>query len=142
MTILELAGPDSQPQPSSQVTTESPATATVRRARPAELVIEVEAQRRTRATVAVAWSPKWHATLNGRPLELSRSPDGLLAAQLPAGKSRVALTFRSDGWDAVGIVVTGAVLLLAVTSLAGPRLPGLRWPDRWTGQRRRAERET
>ena len=73
--------------------------------------------------MATGWSPKWHATVNGQPAPLGRSPDGLLALALPAGPSTIALSFRPDRWDHLGAAVT----LLTLAALAA--LARQRWPQ-------------
>jgi hypothetical protein len=55
-------------------------------------------------------------------VRLGRSREGLLTLPLPAGSSRVALQFRSDGWDRLGVVCT----LLTLAALAA-----------WAASRRR-----
>jgi hypothetical protein len=75
-------------------------------------------------SLAIGWSPKWHATLDGRAVPLAKSPDDTLEVGLPAGAHTLALTFRSDGADRIGLALTVAtVVLLAVGSL-------LRWSAR------------
>jgi hypothetical protein len=108
-----------QPDPASQVTTEAPATAHLRRADPERLRIDVDSNRATRAAVAVAWSPKWHGTVDGRAVELDRTSAGLITVRLPAGSSTLELNYESDAWDRIGVVVSAltVVALLALSAL-------------------------
>jgi hypothetical protein len=92
--------------------------------RPERVVAAVRSDQPTVATAAVAWSPKWHATVDGQPVRPGRSQQGQLTVPLPAGSSRVVLEFRSDGWDRLGVAGT----LLTVAALAA-----------WAAWRRRSE---
>jgi len=128
ITILRVAAPPGQPTPASLVSTtsSSPATASMIEAGSQHLVIEVHGGRSSVATVAVAWSPKWHARINGHPLKVGRSADGLIQLQLPAGSSRLSLTFSDDDWDRLGFT-------LSVVTLAALVLP---WASRVRSRRR------
>jgi uncharacterized membrane protein YfhO len=97
------------------------------RAEAQHLVIEASTGQPTSATIAVAWSPKWHARVNGRAVALGRSANGLLMLSLPAGSSTIELVFRPDAWDALGATLTA--LALAV-------LAGLAWRRRRGAQGR------
>ena len=123
LALLEVRARPGQPVPGSLLATAAPARARLLRADPEELLIKVETAAPTSATVATGWSPKWHATVNGQPAPLGRSPDGLLALALPAGPSTIALSFRPDRWDHLGAAVT----LLTLAALAA--LARQRWPQ-------------
>jgi hypothetical protein len=58
------------------------------------------------ASPPVAWSPKWHATVDGHPAVVTRSPDHLLTVSLPAGPHTVSFRYRHDVWDSAGMLVT------------------------------------
>jgi len=139
LALLEVRARPNQPAPGSLLATAAPARAELLRGDPEELVIGVEATAPTSATVAMGWSPKWHATVNGRAAPLGRSPDGLLALALPAGPSTIALKFRPDRWDHLGAAVT-LLTLAALAALARRRWPqpagvryrGLRGGMAWT----------
>ncbi len=107
-SVVPRAG---QPDPASLLATNSPADAGLVVSKPEHLVIEVAAAQPSRATVAVGWSPKWHATVNGRSAPLFKSSDGLLELSLPAGESRVDLEFRRDMWDYLGLLISVATAL-------------------------------
>src|SRR5207302_11449165 len=66
----------------------------------------------TTATIALAWSPKWHASVDGRSVPLEPSADQLLTLALPAGTHRLALDFRPDAWDRLGVAVSALTLAL------------------------------
>jgi hypothetical protein len=107
------------PEPAALVTTDAPATAEVRRADPERLRVDVDATRATPATVAVAWSPKWHARVDGRAVPLGRTDRGLMAVRLPAGRSVLELSYGPDGWDRAGVVVSA--LTVALVAALGVR---------------------
>lgn len=82
---------------------------------PERVVATVTTVNPGRTTIALAWSPKWHLSVDGSPQRLTRSPDGLLQAELSAGTHRLELEHRSDLADLVGVVIsagTAAALLL------------------------------
>jgi hypothetical protein len=107
-----------QPAPASLVATDAPATARLTRADPERLRMRVDASRPTSATVAVAWSPKWHGRVDGRPVALGKTDDGLITVRLPAGRSTLALSYEPDGWDHLGVAVS-ALTVAALTVLGG-----------------------
>jgi Bacterial membrane protein YfhO/6-pyruvoyl-tetrahydropterin synthase related domain len=111
VAILAVRSRPEQPDPASLVTTAAPATARVTRTDPERLRMRVEASAATSATVAVAWSPKWHARVDGRPVELDRTADGLIAVRLPAGRSTVELGYEPDGWDHLGVAVSALTVV-------------------------------
>ncbi|HKA93442.1 MAG TPA: hypothetical protein VKE97_06535 [Acidimicrobiia bacterium] len=115
-----------QPDPASLVTTDAPARARLRRADPERLGIAVDASRATRADIAVAWSPRWHATLDGRPVGIGHTGDGLITLQIPAGASALELAYEPDGWDRIGVVISALTLMVLAA------LGVLRWRRRTT----------
>lgn len=118
VAIFALHPRPGQPDPASLVATDAPASARIRRADPERLRISVDAAQSTDATVAVAWSPKWHATVDGRAVSLDRTADGLIALRLPAGTSTLELAYRPDAWDRVGVAVS-ALTVAALVALGG-----------------------
>jgi len=124
MAVLAVQPRPGQPAPGSLLSGGSIEASTLE-ARPQRLVAAVRSEQPILATAAVAWSPKWHATVDRRPVRLERSPDGLLTLPLPAGSSTVVLEFRSDAWDRAGIAGT----LLTLAALAA-----------WAARRRRSQR--
>jgi hypothetical protein len=101
-----------QPDPAALVATDAPATARLTRADPERLRIRVDASAATPATLAVAWSPKWHGRVNGRPVELGHTADGLISVRLPAGRSTLELNYGPDGWDRLGVGISALTLVL------------------------------
>jgi hypothetical protein len=127
LALLAVSPRQGQPAPGSLLSTPVAAQARLVRAEAQHLVIEVSTGQPTSATIAVAWSPKWHARVNGRAAALGRSPNGLLMLSLPAGTSAIELVFRPDVWDVLGATLTGLVLAT---------LGGLAWRRRSGAQGR------
>ena len=63
-------------------------------------------------TLALAWSPKWQARLNGAPVRLGQSRDGLVDLTVPAGHSALRLDYGNDGWDRLGVACTLATVVV------------------------------
>jgi len=110
LAILAVRPRPGQPDPSSLLATARPAWAQLESAEPEHLRIAAWAEAPTAASVAIAWSPKWHGLLNSSPHRLSRTPDGLIAVELPAGDSQLALDYRTDRWDRLGLAITLATV--------------------------------
>jgi hypothetical protein len=134
LTILALQPAPGRPPPASQVAADGPVSARLTRADAEHLGFDIRAEERIDVTVALAWSPKWHGHLNGAPVALGRTRDGLVRLALPAGQSELRLDYRGDAWDRLGVgstLATGAVggITLARTgrrrrpSQEGVRLP-------------------
>ncbi|MDP9452121.1 MAG: YfhO family protein [Actinomycetota bacterium] len=111
LAILALEAPPGQPPPSSLLATALPARARLVQAEAEHLVIEVATTVPTPATVALGWSPKWHVRLDGRPVPLGRTLDGLVSLALPAGEHTLVLDFRPDLWDRLGLALSLASAL-------------------------------
>ncbi|HET6341052.1 MAG TPA: hypothetical protein VFG78_02590 [Gemmatimonadota bacterium] len=120
LAIFAVAPQPGQPDPGALITAEAPLRARLDRFLPGVLDIRVGSRGATRARVAVAWSPKWHARLDGEPVPLRRAEDGRLELDLPPGTSRLSLRFRPDLWDHLGLVVS-LVSLVGLISLAALR---------------------
>lgn len=127
MALLAVAPRQGQPAPGSLLSTPVAAQARLVRAEAQHLIIEATTGESTSATIAVAWSPKWHAGVNGRATALGRSANGLLMLSLPAGTSTIELVFAPDVWDALGATLTGLVFAA---------LGGLAWRKRRGAQGR------
>jgi hypothetical protein len=65
------------------------------------------------------YAPGWHATVNGHSTTLLRADYTLRAVAVPAGRSRVVLTYRPPGF-AFGLATSGivAIGLLCIAALA------------------------
>ena len=111
IAILAVQPRSGHPEPSSLVSTTVPATAHSALADPEHVEVRVRASSVTRATLAIAWSPKWHGTLDGESVDLIRGADGLIEVELPEGASALSLEYREDGWGLVGVLVTVATVL-------------------------------
>jgi hypothetical protein len=112
IAIFAVRARPGQPDPAALVATGAAATARLTRADPERLRIRVDASAATSATVAVAWSPKWHGRVDGRPVELGHTADGLIEVRLPAGRSTLELDYGPDGWDRLGAGVSALTLVL------------------------------
>jgi hypothetical protein len=123
MAVLAVQPRPGLPAPGSLLSTGGPAEVIMFHVRPERVEAAVHSDRPAVAMAAVAWSPKWHATVDGRAVPLGRSREGLLTLPLPAGSSDVVLRFRSDGWDRAGI----ACSLLTLAALVA-----------WAARRRRS----
>jgi hypothetical protein len=71
--------------------------------------------------VAIGWSPKWHATVDGHDVRVRRSPTNDLLVSLPAGTHHLVLHFANDSADTLGLVITLATLSLLITRRYAPR---------------------
>ncbi|MGH7562841.1 MAG: hypothetical protein ACREK5_00235 [Gemmatimonadota bacterium] len=122
LTIFAVSPAPGQPYPEALITGDAPVRARLRRFEQGHVRIEVESGEATGASVAVAWSPKWHARLDGEALSLRKAEDGLLELDLPPGRSQLTLEFRPDFWDRLGLAVS-VVTMIGLISLAAWRRP-------------------
>lgn len=111
MAILAVQPEGEHPPPTSLLGTDAPAGARLSRTEPEDVRIEANVSEATAATIALAWSPKWHATVNGRRVRLHANHDGLLALHLPKGRSRIELRYEPDSWDRLGIALSAGTLV-------------------------------
>jgi hypothetical protein len=120
IAIFAVRAGAGQPAPDSLVATDAPATARAIRAEPERLRMRVDASTATSATVAVAWSPKWQGRLDGRPVALGHTEDGLIRVRFPAGRTTLELAYEPDGWDHLGVAISAltVALLAALGALA------------------------
>lgn len=112
VTIFAIAARQGQPQPSDLVTFDAPGQARLVGAEPNLIAIQIEPSRGGRATLPISWSPKWHALLDGEPVDLLKAADGSMELDVPRGSSRLILAFSPDNWDRLGGAVTLATLVL------------------------------
>lgn len=117
VTILALQPVPGHPASASQVTGDRPMAAELVRPEAEQLRFRIAAGEPVTATLALAWSPKWHAALDGTPVRLGRTGDGLIELRIPAGGHDLRLDYRSDGWDSLGIVTTLATALVGGVAL-------------------------
>ncbi|MGH7572617.1 MAG: hypothetical protein ACREMK_12350, partial [Gemmatimonadota bacterium] len=117
LAIFAVSPQAGQPEPAALITADTPIGARLRHFDQGRIRIDVETSEATRANVAVAWSPKWHARLNDVSVSLRRAADGLLELDLPPGTSRLTLEFRPDFWDRLGMAVS-ILTLIGLISLA------------------------
>ncbi|MDQ1403005.1 MAG: hypothetical protein QOG03_1321, partial [Actinomycetota bacterium] len=107
LAIFRVLPDEGQPPPAALVTTpDGPLEGRVISARPDHLRIAVDASTASTLNVAVARSPKWHLSVNGRAQPAGHSPEGMLTASVGPGRSVLDLAFRPDRWDGAGVVVS------------------------------------
>jgi hypothetical protein len=119
-SVLSVAGTPGRPAPSSQLATSGPATAELTSHAADRLAVTVGAPAATPATLAVGWSPRWAVDVDGHRVPAHRSPEGLVAFEVPAGRSTVVARFRPDPWSGVGAMISVLSLIAAVWALRSP----------------------
>ena len=110
IAIFAVRPAPDRPEPSTQVSTDGPAGAEIVDLGNERLHVYVSARAPVTATLAVAWSPKWSARLDGRPVRLERASDGLLVVRVTPGTHDLRLAFGRDLWDRLGALVSAATL--------------------------------
>jgi hypothetical protein len=136
LAIAEVRGADGRPSPVPAVWGGAPVAGRVVRADPEHLAFEIASERARRVTLAVGWSPKWRATVDGRPAALGRDRQSQLTVALPEGTATLELDYGPDVADGLGTATSAlAAVLAAALALrrrrprrSGP--PGRRWPRR------------
>jgi hypothetical protein len=73
---------------------------------PERLIWEIDSGQRFTATIAVAWSPKWHATVDGHAARIVKTSDGIMQVIVPAGRHTVRFSYGTDLADHAGVVLT------------------------------------
>jgi hypothetical protein len=69
------------------------------------------------------WFPRWTATVNGEPVEITRRDDGFMELQVPPGPLEVHLTYGVTALDWAGRAASVAgIVLLAAGIWRGPAL--------------------
>jgi hypothetical protein len=76
----------------------------------------VSAKRPSVVVVSQSWYPGWHATVDGRPVPVTQADVALTGLPVPAGRSRVTLTFHPSAMTA-GIVISAAAVVLSLLGL-------------------------
>jgi hypothetical protein len=112
-TVLAIRPEAGHPEPATMVSTPGPATATRTSTDPQHVRVTVDTATPQTATLAVVWSPRWRARVDGRPVPIHRTWDDLVSLDAPAGRSAVALDWAPDPWSTVGVLLT----LLTVVGL-------------------------
>jgi hypothetical protein len=114
-SVLAIRPDLGHPEPATMVSTPGPATATRTSTDPQHIRVTVDTASAQPAAVAVAWSPRWRARVDGRPVAIHRTFDDLVSVNIPAGTSTLALDWSSDPWSTVGVLVTLATTAALVT---------------------------
>lgn len=103
LTIFRVEVPEGTP-PSSLLDVRDPAAiATLERLGPEHLRIELSLPAPATTSVAISWSPKWRARIDGDPVRLRPTSDGLLGVDLPGGEHHLELRYGPDRWDRAGV---------------------------------------
>ena len=108
VAILAVEPRDGAPPPASLAASPVPLSAFLTDARAEHVAVQFHADQAAPVTVAVAWSPKWHARLDGHRALITRTADGLIATALPAGDHTLRLAYHPDVWDHLGLALSGA----------------------------------
>jgi hypothetical protein len=119
ISILAVEPRDGAPPPASLVDSPVPLSAFLIDTRAEHVGVEMHTDETAPVSVAVAWSPKWHGRLDGRPVILRRADDGLIEADVPAGDHQLRLDWRRDRWDRLGLGLT--VLTIAAWAVSRRR---------------------
>ena len=117
IAILTVLPKDGQPEPLSLLSDSVPIQAKRINSDPEHIIIRTNSPFNGIATVAVAWSPKWLAILDQRPVSLVKDQEGLLSFSLPAGNHTLMIDFCKDIWDYIGMTISMLALptvLLAI----------------------------
>jgi putative flippase GtrA len=118
LAIYSVQPPAGQPPPGALLSSDKELSAELLEPGPDHIRIAFESSQAQLATVALGYSPKWKAEIDGRSHPLRRSADGLLELDIPAGEHRLDLSFGLDGWDWAGRGITllalagGAVIVV------------------------------
>jgi hypothetical protein len=129
VTIFGVLAAPGRPTPGSllQPALEEPLAyrleATPVRQDPEHLTWDATTDTQLAVVAAVAHDPAWHATVDGRPVPVRRSSDGLVELDVPPGPHRVDLRFTATRPDPFGVVLTlaGLAALAAALSTRGRR---------------------
>jgi hypothetical protein len=89
-------------------------TTTLVREEPTRLELGVDAAAAGVLVVSEPWTPRWRATVDGKPVEVARVDYALVGVPLPAGHHEVNLTYVDQP-----LRVGGAVSLAAIAALVG-----------------------
>jgi len=84
----------------------------------AELELSAPAPQGTALVVSENYYPGWKATVDGKPATTDRADYTLIGVQLPAGATKVSLTFDSPEYH-TGKAITLAAILVSLLVLAG-----------------------
>ena len=111
VAVFAVVPSPGQPSPSALITAQAPLKASLVAGGPEYDEINVDASTATQATIAAGYSPDWHASLDGKAVPLTESPQGLLQLDLPAGPHRLKVIFQRDLADYTGLAISLATLL-------------------------------
>lgn len=110
MAVLAVL-PTAHGDPKVGLTSPSPVTARVVKAGPDTRVYLVDSTETTTVDLALAWSPRWRATLNGTPVDTSPTPDWRTRLSVAPGDSVIVLQYTDDEAQRIGLIITLATAL-------------------------------
>lgn len=99
------------------------------------VALAVSAPAEALLVLADAWHPGWRATVNGEPKPVYRANLLYRAVTVPAGKSRVELTFSPDMWRIALYIGVGLWLITLLAALALARPQTISRINRWRWER-------
>jgi hypothetical protein len=123
ISILAVEPRPGAPPPASLVDAPAPLAAFLLDTRAEHVAVEIHAEEATPVSLAIAWSPKWHARIDGRPTRLRQADDGLIEADIPPGDHVLRLDYRADPWDRLGLTLTALTLIAGLGSAVRGRSP-------------------
>ena len=126
VTIYEVLTDAGGTPPVLMDTAQSNAAVTFAQQGPERLHWTINSNQPFTSTIAVAWSPKWHATIDGNDVKIAKTSDGLMQIPIPAGAHQLQLAYRPDLADHVGLLFTVITLWFLV---------GLPLARRWRARR-------
>ncbi len=86
-------------------------------------------------TVRETWFPRWRATVDGQPADITRDGSGRMRVEVPAGRVNVELVYAVDALDILGRLASIVGAALTVLLMLHP--PGVRfWSGAASAQRR------
>jgi hypothetical protein len=123
VAVVLRVQPDGDETAPSLVTFPAGGTASLVRAGSQGYAWDIDASQAGQIELAVGWSPRWSAKVDGRTVPFVEAPDGLIGVPVTAGQQSVELHYSlgDSGW--LGLAVT---MLTGIWLVFGRRLKALR----------------
>jgi hypothetical protein len=124
IVIAQVLDRSLQPSPAPPLTAPDAMQARLTSYEPGHLSFDIDSPTPQVATVAVAWSPKWHLVVDGQDRPTTHDDQHLLTATVPSGHSTVELTYQADAGDWLGWAITlASVMAIAAAIVVHRRRP-------------------